>query len=166
VEVTTNSLKFRNYYGRPCKARLQSHDWDCGPATLDFVRKLYGRPSRALKKALKEANPSPERGTNQAGMIRGLQAMRLIASPFPFASQKEFWNASVKVAPGAPMLLCLDDNEHWVICLGGVKNRLSLFDPEKGFVAITRKDLKKRWKKTPGAQNFIAIIITDHTENT
>ncbi len=140
------------------RARTQKANWDCGPACLRTLATYHAIPLERAKRAVEESGGTPKRGTSQAGMFRGLEALRLFYGHIGRPTQPESWeHLDRAIALKHPAIICLDNDEHWVVLFGKARVRYWMYDPELGMRWLSPKNLKKRWRTTTGVYSFIEI---------
>lgn len=128
-----------NYHGM-FRFVYQKDDFSCGKACVQMV--LYHfkvRPLSNLQRLLK----TNENGTYQKNIIHAIKKhglkIRIVQSKRIYVSARK------DLAKGCLLILCVDDNLHWIVVRKMTKKTVYIADPDmvKGFQRI--KNFKKRF---------------------
>lgn len=128
--------------------RQQSHAHTCGAVALCNAAEALGI-RLTEEKAIKLAGTDPITGTSPAGMKKALKQLRLVPEDF---SHKHpgiaFLTLSGAVVNGNPVLMTVDDDEHWIVAIGVLGPRIVVADSaDPGTVAVLSPAmLMKRWR--------------------
>lgn len=128
--------------------KQQRRDYWCGIAAVANALECLGvkRTQGQINKLL---HCSEERGTPEEEIIRGLLACGAAVDEwkFPAWSSSHDWLDQHLIKRG-PVILCVDQYDHWVTCIGICGLRYSVFDPSlgAGYRSYDREGMKTRWK--------------------
>lgn len=94
-------------------------------------------------------------GTGDDGICEAVRALGCTATPYETAEAKAAWGWLVdSLRVGRPVILCVDDWQHWVTALGMAGDRVVVFDPantaknsaENGIFVGGKRELMRRWR--------------------
>lgn len=133
---------------------LQQRKFSCGPAAARAVLYVLGH-HKVTEAALRRwAGTTPD-GTDERGMLRAISHYGHKGKEYQAESGKKSW-AWLKniLGRGKPVLLCVDEWDHWVAAVGRLGGKVLIFDPDSsggrrkkysGLVVYDEKDLLGRW---------------------
>jgi ABC-type bacteriocin/lantibiotic exporter with double-glycine peptidase domain len=148
---------------------LQERKFSCGPAACRAA--LYVLGHNVTEAALRKyAGTTPE-GTDEKGIMRAINHYGHRTKEFQAESLKHSWSWLKKaLGQGKPVLLCVDQWDHWIAAVGRLGGKIIIFDPDSsqgrkkysGLKVYNEHDLGKRWKftETTGSSSYYAISIT------
>lgn len=146
------------------RAPEQQRPWSCGPAALATAARLLGVQvdEDQLRRV---AGTDPEDGTDEHGLVRAARAVGIGVVEFADESADNAWNDLVgALLDDRPVILCVDEWEHWVTAVEVGPDGVTLADPEDGtLLEVGRGDLLARWRGPPDEPRpFYGIILGDH----
>lgn len=121
-------------------------------ASVNITRKLFS---------------DPVQGTSEDGVVRALTYWGYAGVAFTTHKAKEAWETlHTSVASGAPVVLCVDKDQHWVAAIGAIGDRVLVFDSarneknlrEAGVAIYTRTNFSRRWKNRDGVFYGIKVL--------
>lgn len=133
--------------------KLQERMFSCGPAAVRAALYVLGhRVSEATLR--KRAGTTPE-GTDEKGLMRAIRSYGHKPKEYQSESRRASW-AWLKGAlgRGKPVLLCVDQWDHWVAAVGRLGGKVLIFDPDSspgrrkkysGLEVYTEQELWIRW---------------------
>ena len=132
--------------------KIQDNDWACGAYAIYNAMTVLGYRV-SIKSLIKACGTDPKVGTNEAGIARGLKSLDIKPRFHVFETQTEFYRALRKGDFEVPAICCVDNDQHWVVLLGGLYDRFIVLDssPTKenrkrlGFHSYSAKKWFKRW---------------------
>jgi ABC-type bacteriocin/lantibiotic exporter with double-glycine peptidase domain len=113
------------------------------------------------------------KGTDESGIIKSVYHYGYKTTQINSHSKKEAW-AKIKyqIGKGRPIILCVNDWNHWVTVVGMFGNKVIMFDPYKepgkqksysGLKAMNEKDVLDMWAYESEEDNipltFYGIIV-------
>lgn len=143
--------------------RFQSNRSSCGPAALSNGLEALGltRTEEELIRLCKQTQD----GTSAQGIIKAIKAIStpeapLKGIPFQFKDPEDaivglWWNVAEH---GRPTILCVDNLDHWVCCVGKLGRRFCVVDSADNRLLLhySAEQLINRWV----AENrFYGIIL-------
>lgn len=106
----------------------QPNSWQCGPFALKHALLAYGVFAHEDELA-RIAGSSDTRGTDEKGLHRAARrhgcTLRVMRHASPTAARRELAGL---LQSGVPVLLCVDQWEHWVTAVSAAGNELVVFD--------------------------------------
>ena len=130
----------------------QSKDAWCGPAALQSALQIHG--VRVGQGRLAKILDTAQDGTDELDLLNGLD--RLGAQHHELSTDRRADARAwlLRFAPVAPILLCVDSFDHWVVVAGMCGPRLWLLDSSSeawnraglGRWALLPKTILKRWR--------------------
>jgi ABC-type bacteriocin/lantibiotic exporter with double-glycine peptidase domain len=119
----------------------------------------------SVKKLAKVCNTSPKNGTSELDIARGLKSLGLAPKFHLYETQKEFLKDIKDGTFTVPAICCVDNNNHWVVLLGILYDRVIVLDSNNspknkkvnGFHSYTLKKWFKRW--TSNDKKYFGITI-------
>ncbi len=131
--------------------KIQNNDWACGAYAIYNAMSLLGY--RVSIQSLIKACGTDKNGTNEIGIAKGLRSLKVKPKFHYFKTQSEFYRSLRKGNFEVPAICCVDNNQHWVVLLGGLYDRFIVLDssPTKenrkrnGFHSYSARKWFKRW---------------------
>lgn len=134
--------------------RYQSTDHFCGPAAVANALKSLGRNiteqqvEAAVAKSQRKGEPKSVEGTTQGQIKRALEVLKCGYQEFSLAHTEAAWGTLRSyMMDGHPVLLCVDDNEHWVSGIGVLGPRVLVVDGTDSELVLSynKEEMLKRW---------------------
>lgn len=146
--------------------RFQRKFWTCGPAAVVNAARALGLRI-AESRIASIAGTNEKDGTDDGPLIEGIRGVGLTAKSLNTEDRGAAW-AFVRssVNDGHPVILCVDDYQHWITVIGVIGDRVIIADStnteknrkENGIHSLSRSDLLKRWKNKKLLE-FFAIAV-------
>lgn len=145
--------------------RYQQLPFSCGAAAVTNAIRCFGKrvPERVVRA---RAGTCFELGTQDEGMIAALATFGLKGTAFDEKNRGLAMNILVSHAiEGDPVILCVQNLQHWVTIIGMIGDRFILVDPantvenkkENGIHVLSQKTLSKIWQSKNGS--FSGIVV-------
>jgi ABC-type bacteriocin/lantibiotic exporter with double-glycine peptidase domain len=124
----------------------QERDFWCGPASLQAALEFYGY--RRSQRYFANLCVTTKAGTDNFKIVRGVKRCGFV--PFEVICTDKVGAKLFLTDVPFPVLLCVDQWEHWVVHFGRLGSRHIVFDPAKGagLLFLTWPALRKRWCST------------------
>jgi hypothetical protein len=131
----------------------QKREGWCGPAALQEALRVLGvRVGQA--KLAKVIGACPEEGSDEHDILQALTKLGCQFSEFSTNRRNDARDWLTNWAYTTPLLLCVDDWDHWVLVAGGCGPRLFLFDSadspwnkaQNGPWPLLPTTILKRWR--------------------
>ena len=127
--------------------KAQGKAWTCGIAAVSNALECLGiRRTQGQVAAL--CHTSPDAGTDEEELKRALLACGCGVDEWEFALEalSKDWLRQHLYRRG-PVVLCMDNFEHWVTCIGVCGDSYTVFDPAlgMGLRVYSWAGLKTRW---------------------
>ncbi len=143
--------------------RFQSNRSSCGPAALANALEALGI-KRSEDELIPLTGQTPD-GTDARGILKAIKAISTEAAPLRGDSIKVGEGLAWVLAwfhiahEGRPMILCVDEEDHWVAATGHLGDRLVVIDSGGNDLVFfyDKKGLLDRWKASDG--RYYAIIL-------
>lgn len=148
--------------------RLQSSPNGCGPAAVANALRALGREmteervEKKIKAIADTGDPAVQTGTIEAQIAKALAAFRVPATQLQLhhpivalmALRGFLWT-------GHPVLLAVDNDEHWVVATGVRGGWIDVVDSANGEVVIPYRDqeLANRWAASGEVPSFYGIAV-------
>ncbi len=133
---------------------LQRTEVDCGVAALRAALVFFG--IQATYKAIyRLAETHRINGTDSKNILKVLEHYKL-----NFEVRQTFSNkvAHQQLTDSKYInILCIDEFDHWVVKIGNFNDLTIIFDPKEGTMALTKRQLLKRWATSKGETYAIGI---------
>jgi len=144
--------------------RFQSFRADCGPTALWHALEALGH-SRSHDELVTLCRTTAE-GTSPVQLVR---AIRTLAEPLSLYGPMEIKDAKSDIAglrlrsligDGRPVILLVDDWEHWVACVGCLGHRLLVSDSAdlRQLIYYRPDELLSRWGHSAGGRGAYYAI--------
>ncbi len=133
---------------------LQRTEVDCGVAALRAALVFFG-VNASYKTIYKLAETSRLRGTDSKNILKVLEHYKL-----NFEVRQTFSNkvAFQQLKDSKYInILCIDEFDHWVVKICNHNDLTVIFDPVEGTLALTKRQLLKRWSTSKGETYAIGI---------
>lgn len=145
--------------------KFQSNRSSCGPAALHNALAALG--IERTEDELQVLCKTTASGTGVRGLVSGI---RSISTPEqPLLGAPIHWRRADLAEIGAwyyisdqgrPLIMCVDQHEHWVTCAGHLGSRYAVLDSADNRMAIyyTWAELRERWV-SPEKRGYYAIVV-------
>lgn len=144
--------------------RLQSRKSSCGPAALKNALEAIG--IERTEDELGALSKQTTEGTSQAGLERAIDAVGkgndpIITSNRIYEQRREVagWAISSTIRSGRPVIIVVDNCEHWVSVVGMLGESFIVADSASNDVVLyySLEQLLDRWESDTG--RYFGIII-------
>lgn len=135
-------------------AKYQQKPAWCGPAAIQNSLRAYGIRI-GQERIAKLAGTCLNDGTDENGIIRAVEDLGYVASPFGTDHKKEAadWLLN-NMVHGYPCVICVNNWGHWVAVVGRINRRVWLVDStrepfnqaENGVHCLTVNTVVRRWR--------------------
>ena len=135
--------------------RYQSRYFTCGPATLYNVFQFYGKDVPE-----DECCEFSVKGTSMRQLIAGIEKhgfnYEVLKTRDSFKAY-QWLDTSIRL--GSPVILCVDNWEHWMACIGKCGDKWVVADTGDLELVVypTIEELMERWKHD---NRYYAIAVT------
>jgi ABC-type bacteriocin/lantibiotic exporter with double-glycine peptidase domain len=144
--------------------RYQEYSHTCGPSAVVNALKCFGKHYRE-KTIEKLYGTTEEEGTNEEKLIAGIRALGWQATALELGNGKEAFHNLWLALSSAPVLLCVDSDNHWVTATGKIGRRVIIVDPkntvanrkENGVHVVSAVELIRRWRNSDN-QHYGLVI--------
>lgn len=136
--------------------QFQSKPHWCGPASVYNALKLVKYRGPLNQRMLARiAESSEASGTDEHGIHEALIKLGVDWADFGLDTGSEAWRTlREQLRFGHPVILCLDNWQHWATAVGVLGNFVLVFDPgnwgynmkRNGLIRCSEKGLLRRWK--------------------
>ena len=134
--------------------KLQERLFSCGPAAMRAALYVLGHKKISEATLRRRAGTTPE-GTNEIGLMRAIRSYNHKPKEYQSSARTSSW-AWVRncLKKGKPVLLCIEQWEHWVAAVGLIGGDVLVFDPDSssgrrkrysGLEVYNEMELAKRW---------------------
>lgn len=144
--------------------RYQSNRSSCGPATLHNALNALGI-HRTEDELIQLTGQNPT-GTSAKGLIKALTSISTPEAPlhgeavkFSTATQATIGLWYYVSDMGRPVILCVDDFDHWIVCTGHLGRRFAVIDPADNRLVLYygATELLTRWEGPNGGWHAIVV---------
>lgn len=138
--------------------RLQALKAGCGPAAVTNALVAMGK--KADQEEIARRAGTTGDGTGAAGLRRALRWAGHESREVRMAHHAEqilFW----ELGKGNPVILCVDEWEHWVTAYAVSGSRIFVLDPADGNMVLsyTWEDLADRWAHEGKKYPYYGIVV-------
>lgn len=141
-------------------AQYQTNRASCGPASLVNALAALG-VSRTEEEMIRAAGQTVN-GTSAKGLRKALADIGgMVNAPLRYTSSDvallSLWHWISE--RGRPIILCVDDHEHWVVAVGYLGGRFVLIDSADNRLVLyyDPKELLERWEGPTGG--YYGLIV-------
>jgi len=152
--------------------KLQERKFSCGPAAVRAALYVFGH-NNISEATLRRMAGTTSEGTDERGFMRAIRSYGHKPKEYQAESRKAAW-AWLKgtLGRGKPVLLCVDQWDHWVTAVGRLGGKVLVFDPDaspgrrkrySGLEVYTELELAQRWiyeDEDTGHHVYYAVSIT------
>lgn len=129
----------------------QPNGYSCGQyAVYNSIIAMGG--SADLSEIKRLAGTSRQNGTTRQGVLKALVALGYKGTPYRTRNADYGWKYARKWAVANPLILLVDENEHWLVVSGLIGDRVIVVDSgadksgnELGTYSFSKNDLLARW---------------------
>ena len=102
----------------------------CGPAAIQNALRLLGKP--VGQKRIADLAGTTDEGTDDEDLIRAIGLLGFRPDVFSTDDKREAWIWLREwPAKGVPLIICVDQWDHWITIVGRSGDRVVIQDPEK-----------------------------------
>lgn len=141
---------------------LQSTQYTCGPCAVLNALLALGVEGETERTISRLAGTSPIHGTNAAGLRRALSSLRYKSRPMSYGQPGRAAKGLLRaLREGHPVLLLVDQDEHWVTAIGVVGERVVIADSGSDFLVTTWSldELARKWVGSGKRPVYYAIEV-------
>lgn len=138
--------------------RAQRRGYWCGIASIANALEMLGI-RRSQREIARLCHVTPEAGTNETEMKRALLANGVDIDECCYTDPEVALDWLSGHLTRGPMILCVDNDEHWVTAIGLCSNRFIVFDPSRntGIEVHDATSLAARWVNSDGVYYGIGV---------
>lgn len=154
--------------------RFQKDSYSCGVYAVMNAAKCLGIDLKR-RDITKFSKTTKEKGTSEKGILKALAGNGMLGEEFSFNSYEREMAFeildNVLVGPCVnPVILCVDNDDHWCTLIGKLGNKYILFDSdrskynkeENGIHVITVDELESYWRSSK--DTYYCIIVDQKIE--
>lgn len=148
----------------------QQRGFSCGPAAARAA--LYVLGHTVTEAALRRWAKTTTYGTDESGMLRAIAHYGHKGREYQADSSKRSWGwLKQTLGRGRPVLLCVDQWDHWVTAVGRLGHQVLIFDPlpsegrrkkYSGLEVYSEQEFISRWAyedEESGKRTFYGISV-------
>ena len=145
---------------------FQSKNYSCGAAA--FVAALYSLGRVIRESAVrKRAGTNKEEGTSEEGLFKAAAYYGYECKRYKSKSEDASWRWLLRsLKKGNPVILCVEQWEHWVAAVGIFGDGVIVFDPSNvkgprkhfGIKFLSKEKLKNIWGYKENHENYFYSI--------
>lgn len=145
--------------------KFQKHTYSCGVfAVINALRAMGTKVTE--KRVMAHSGTTPGDGTNEHGIKSALERLGFVGEDIKTESKSEAWNSLTEaLAEGSPVILSVDNDQHWVAAVGYCGQHTIVFDSqrtkknkeENGSPIYGKTQLLHRWGGNE--KSFFGIVI-------
>ena len=154
--------------------KLQERKYSCGAANVRCALYVLGHKRLSEATIRKKCGTTPD-GTDEFDILRGIKAYGHRARECKFSSGKEAWHwLRATLGRGKVVLMCTDNEGHWVTAVGRLGGRIWIYDPDSTtpprqrrystLELVSKEELTSRWGNPIEGQAskfvYYAICVT------
>lgn len=154
--------------------KFQKDSYSCGVFAVMNAAKCLGIDLKR-RSITKYSKTTKENGTNEKGILRALSNNGMVGEEFTFKEEQvdEAFEVLDNVLVGAslnPVILSVDNDNHWCTLIGKLGYKYILFDSdrskynkeENGVHVLTKEELEAYWKSS--TNKYYCIIVDEKIE--
>lgn len=147
----------------------QQRSYSCGPAAVRAVLYILGH--NVQEATVRKVAKTTKDGTDQKGLIKAIEHYGHRAFEKENTAIKEAWHwLRSSLGRGKPVILCVDQYDHWVAAVGSIGAEVLIFDPLKnhgrrkkysGLLVYDVDELAERWRclEEDGKYHYYGIAV-------
>lgn len=140
--------------------RFQSRKASCGPASLVNALELLG--IKRTEDEMSVASEQTPKGTGAHGLMKALTAVgRQSEVIYTKDSKAAHYALHYSLCTGRPMILCVDEWDHYIVAAGVLGDRILCIDSADNEFTLSYepKDLLLRWFKSGKGGGYYGIVV-------
>lgn len=153
---------------------IQPDEYSCGPTCVHNALRLLGNGNIALNRIKKVCGTRPSTGTDENGLQRGLRRLGYEGVEANFNRKSHGRKALAWLREehqqGHPVILCVDQFEHWILAAGSTQRSYFILDPRGNrnratALSISGAALMRRWwgfDRASEVGSYYAISVRPH----
>lgn len=107
--------------------RYQRRKYACGAAAVVNTLRAFG--VRVSEARIRKLAGTDETGTSSVGLVTALRAFGLSVQEYSDNNAANSWRwLHGNLIHGRPVIVCVDNWQHWVTAIGSLSDRVVLFD--------------------------------------
>lgn len=144
----------------------QRDTFSCGAAAVVNALRCLGR--KVSERTVRKYSDTTEKdGTSQDGILNAVRNLGFTGTIYETEDALSAWCwFSESVRTCHPVILCVQNDEHWITAIGMIGDKVVTFDPgkflhnleEKGVLVLSKRDFMRKWKNSR-AGKFFGISI-------
>lgn len=144
--------------------KYQKTNYTCGPAALSNALRYFGIAIE--EEEIKPKTKTDKEGTDDYDLMAGIKKLGFIPKEISTKKPGEAYALLTTILKTNPVILAVDEDEHYVAAIGLAGGRPICFDSdgedkevrkEMGVLVYSEEDLLERWKNKEG--EFYGIVI-------
>jgi len=142
--------------------RAQQRNYTCGLAAVANALECLGI-KRTQQQIGKLCYSDPMNGTSEIEIQRALLACGAHVDEWEHKQAPRSWDwLFTRLFAGQPVILCVDDFQHWVTAVGLLGQSVIVFDPAlgAGLRIYQKKGLLTRWRLGSGGPSFYGFAVS------
>jgi ABC-type bacteriocin/lantibiotic exporter with double-glycine peptidase domain len=148
--------------------RYQSTDHFCGPAAVANALRSLGKNitemqvEAAVAKAYRKGDAKSVEGTSQSQIKKALDVLKYNHTEFNLAHAEASWRTLRSfLNDECPVLLAVDDSEHWVAAIGTIGKRVLIADGLNSELVLSydREEMLARWGLSGDVVTYYGLVI-------
>lgn len=154
--------------------KFQKDSYSCGVYAVMNAAKCLGIDLKR-RDITKYSNTTRENGTSEKGILAALDGNGMVGKEFTFSKHKskdafELLNQVLAGPCVNPVILCVDNDNHWCTLIGQIGNKYIIFDSdrskynkeENGIHVISEIELDNYWISQ--GSKYYCIVVDEKIE--
>lgn len=155
---------------------LQPDEYSCGPTCVYNALRLLGNGKIELNRIKRACGTRPSTGTDENGLQRGLRRLGYEGTEAGF-TRKSYGRKALawlreEHRQGRPVILCVDQFEHWILAAGSTQRSYFILDPRGKRTRATAMSLSgaallRRWwgfDRASEMGSYYAVAVRPRTQ--
>ena len=110
--------------------KIDNAQYNCGPLAVYNALRALGREDVSADDIKEAAGTDERKGTDENGVKAALRKYGYDTATLAGPGRDTFWDQLMSALATTPVIMVVDDNDHWITLIGKLGSRAIVADPE------------------------------------
>lgn len=126
------------------KIRTQPDKYSCGVYAI--INSLLSFGDSRRRNQVEKLTSTTWWGTDEKGIKNALLELGYKVKEYKSRSKQNAWEWTLNNSINYPLILIIDNNTHWVVVSGRIRNKVILIDSKEGVSIVGKKEFFHIWE--------------------
>ena len=123
--------------------KYQPDNYSCGIYSIINALEAFGDKKSPIE--VKYLTDTNKNGTSEKGILTALKEFGYKPVEYKTTNPNNAWKWVLNNSINYPLILIVDEWEHWIVVAGRIKNRIIYLDSKEGCFIYDKKSLLDKW---------------------